>query len=242
MVSRPACRLGRRFRAATKSPEVGEGPEVYAALCGFALAEGCRSGRSATDARYDPRVPVDPSNLRIRTYPDPVLRRKAEPIDRVDHNVRDVALRMVELMFQADGIGLAAPQVGLPWRLFVAHVPESEGRSATADPPSATPDPRVYINPEITSPLGPLETAEEGCLSLPDIRGEVLRPQTVTISALDVEGQPFKQTATGLLARCWQHEVDHLDGVLIIDKMPQMSRLKNRSLIRALERQSSDLL
>jgi peptide deformylase len=180
--------------------------------------------------------------LRIRTYPDPVLRRRAEPIETIDRNVREVALKMIELMFQADGIGLAGPQVGLPWRIFVAHVPETDDRSAESDPVTATTEPRVYINPTITDPTGPLEASEEGCLSLPDIRGDILRPSAVTISALDIEGQPFTQTGADLLARCWQHEADHLDGVLIIDKMPQMSRLKNRAAIRALERQSGDLL
>jgi peptide deformylase len=82
----------------------------------------------------------------------------------------------------------------------------------------------------------PPEPYEEGCLSLPDIRGDVLRPPTVTITAYDLQGRQFTTQATGLLARCWQHEVDHLDGVLILDRMTQMSRLRNRSAIRDLER------
>ena len=105
---------------------------------------------------------------------------------------------------------------------------------------TATDGPRVYINPVLSEPLGAPVAAEEGCLSLPEIRGDVLRSEGITISALDVEGQPFTQRAAGLLARCWQHEFDHLNGVLIIDRMLQMSRLKNRSAIRALERDASD--
>ncbi len=181
-------------------------------------------------------MPIDPATLQIRTYPDDVLRTKARPLAAVTDEVRAVAARMIELMYEAEGIGLAAPQVGLSWRMFVAHVPESDERSATATPASATPEPRVYINPVLSEPKGAPEPLGEGCLSLPDILGEVLRPPTITITATGLDGKAFTQTATGLLARCWQHETDHLDGVLIIDKMTQLSRLKNRSAVRELER------
>jgi peptide deformylase len=147
-----------------------------------------------------------------------------------------VADRMIVLMRQAEGIGLAAPQVGLSWRMFVAHVPPEEGRSAEADPPSANMQPAVYINPVIIHPEGAPVGYSEGCLSLPEIRGEVLRPPVVSITATDLEGRTFTQRASGLLARCWQHEFDHLEGVLIIDRMTQISRLKNRSAVRDLER------
>lgn len=143
---------------------------------------------------------------------------------------------MIELMFEAEGIGLAAPQIGLNWRLFVAHVPANEERSTESDPPTATAEPVVYINPVLSDPKGELVAYEEGCLSLPDITGEVMRPEHITISATDLEGQRFTRTAGGLLARCWQHEFDHLEGVLIIDRMTQMSRLKNRTAVKRLER------
>ncbi len=181
-------------------------------------------------------MPVDPSSLSIVIYPDPALRRRATEVPEITDEVRAVAERMIELMFQAEGIGLAAPQVGVPWRLFVAHVPAVEGRSADSDPPTATPAPRVYINPVLSEPRGDLVPYEEGCLSLPDIRGDVNRPEIITITATDLKGQRFTSTAAGLLARCWQHEYDHLDGVLILDRMTQMSRLKNRSAVRQLER------
>lgn len=181
-------------------------------------------------------MPIDPASLVIRTYPDQALRARTRTLREVTAEVRAVARRMIELMFDADGIGLAAPQVGLDWRMFVAHVPESDERSAAADPPSATREPEVYINPVLSDPLGPPEPMNEGCLSLPEITGEVLRPPTITISALGLDGKPFTRTATGLLARCWQHEHDHLEGVLIIDRMTQLSRLKNRSAVRGLER------
>lgn len=158
----------------------------------------------------------------------------------VTPEVRAVAARMVQLMFEAEGIGLAAPQVGLPWRMFVAHLPESndpeDPRSASSDPVTATRAPTVYINPVLRDALGSPELYEEGCLSLPDIRGDVFRPPTITIEATDVEGNRFTVRGTGLLARCWQHEVDHLDGVLIIDRMTPMARLRVRSKVRELER------
>ena len=135
-----------------------------------------------------------------------------------------------------EGIGLAAPQVGLSWRLFVVDVPEQEGRSASAVPPTATGGVRVFVNPVLEGFEGSPEAYEEGCLSLPDIRGDVLRPPIVTVRALDLEGREFTLRAGGLLARCLQHEFDHIEGVLIIDRMTQMSRLKNRAKIRALEK------
>ncbi len=179
---------------------------------------------------------IDPSGLRILVYPDAALRKRASPVGEVTAEVREVAARMIELMRAEEGIGLAATQVGVPWRFFVADVPEADGRSASADPPTATGGVRVYINPVLSEPSGPVEPAEEGCLSLPEVLGEVQRPREITISAMDVEGRRFVARAAGLLARCWQHEVDHLDGVLILDRMTQMSRLKNRSAVRDLER------
>jgi len=185
---------------------------------------------------YDSPMPVDPSTLRLRTYPDPILRKKARPIPKVNDEVRAVANAMLRIMDEEEGIGLAAPQVGLDWRMFIVDIPEGEGRSATDDPPTATKGPVVYINPVFTKPTGGSVLYEEGCLSLPDIRGDVLRPPVITITALDIEGNEFTHTAAGLLARCWQHEFDHLDGVLIIDKMTAPYRLKNRAAIKDLER------
>jgi peptide deformylase len=179
----------------------------------------------------------------VLSYPEAALRQKGREIEATSDEVQVVAARMIELMFEADGIGLAAPQVGLPWRLFVCHVPPTgegerdEIRSAESDPPSATPSPRVYINPVLSSPSQDLVSYEEGCLSLPDIRGDVLRPREITVTAVDLEGRAFSHRAGGLLARCLQHEYDHLDGVLIIDRMSQLSRLKNRSAVRKLERE-----
>jgi len=182
---------------------------------------------------------VDPSTLRVVNYPHPALRRKAEAISP-SPEVRAVALRMIELMHEHEGIGLAAPQVGLPWRLFVTFVPEGDGRHADIDLPTAEAQACVYINPVLSDPRGKLRSSEEGCLSLPDIRGAVHRPETITITAQSTDGRSFTRSGTGLLARCWQHENDHLDGVLIIDRMTQIYRLKNRSALRDLERSASE--
>ncbi len=182
-------------------------------------------------------MPIDPSTLRIQTYPAEILRRKAEPIDPTPE-VAAIAQRMIELMREADGIGLAAPQVALPWRMFTCHVPEGQERALTDSPPSANAGPEVFINPELSDPTGAPEPFEEGCLSLPDITGEVLRPPTITITATDLDGQRFTRTASGLLARCWQHECDHLNGVLILDRMTQVWRTKNRAKVRDLEKRA----
>jgi peptide deformylase len=177
---------------------------------------------------------VDPASLRLRAYPDPVLKSKALALETVTDLVRDVASAMLDIMDAEEGIGIAAPQVGVPWRLFVLDVPEDKDRSAQADPPEATDGPMVFINP-VLKLEGPVEVFEEGCLSLPGIRGDVLRPPVVTVTAMDASGKVFTLRAGGLLARCIQHEFDHLEGVLIIDKMTQPSRMKNRQNIRDLE-------
>ncbi|MBX3367103.1 MAG: peptide deformylase [Phycisphaeraceae bacterium] len=181
---------------------------------------------------------LDPETLSIVNYPADVLRRRATEITSITDEVRHVARRMISLMHEAEGIGLAAPQVGLSWRMFVAHVPEDpeDGRSAAATPVTATLSPTVYINPVLSEPEGIVEPYDEGCLSLPNISGEVLRPPRITITALDLEGRQFSVRAEGLLARCWQHEADHLDGVLILDRMSQLSRLRARRAIKDLER------
>ncbi len=182
---------------------------------------------------------MDPSQLDIVVYPDAILRRKAAPIPTVNDTVRSVALQMLDVMRREEGIGLAAPQVGLSWRMFVVDVPtDPKAKPPKGDfaaLPVATDGPVVYINPVLTKPCGPIEKFEEGCLSLPGIRGDVYRPPTITMEATGLDGQRFTMTATGLLARCWQHEMDHLDGVLIIDKMPEGHLAKNKRLIRELE-------
>ena len=182
---------------------------------------------------------VDPADLHLRLHPDTILRAKAEAVGTVTENVREVAERMLRIMHEEEGIGLAAPQVGLPWRMFVCLVPADP--DATSAPEGFVSDtggrPLVCIDPKLT-PAGELEASEEGCLSLPDIRGQVNRPTLVAMEATATDGQRYTVQAAGLLARCIQHEVDHLDGVLIIDKFGQLDRLRTRSAVRRLERKS----
>lgn len=166
---------------------------------------------------------LDVPALQIVRYPDPALRRKSAVIDPSDPVVRQVALRMIDLMHEADGVGLAAPQVGLAWRLFVTNARDAD------------PTDRVFINPTLTLARGAAEADEEGCLSVPDIRVQVRRAPAARIEAIDIDGRPVVMEAEGFLARVWQHETDHLDGVLIIDRMSPLDRLTLRSTIRALE-------
>lgn len=167
---------------------------------------------------------LQPEQLRIVHYPHPALRRKARPIEKIDGHVRAVAARMIELMHEADGVGLASPQVGLDWRLFVAR----PGREP--DDPA-----RVFINPVLKNHAHQTAPREEGCLSIPGVFAEITRPVGLTVEALDEHGEPFTLTSDELPARVWQHEVDHLDGVLIIDRMTPTDRRANQSALKELE-------
>lgn len=151
--------------------------------------------------------------------PDPVLRKISTPIERVDANLQKLADDMLETMYQAPGIGLAAIQVGEPLRLLVIDV-------AGKDEPKA---PQVFINPEILWKSDEPNVYEEGCLSIPDYYAEVERPKRIRVSYLDRDGKKQKCDADGLLATCLQHEIDHLDGVLFID---HISKLKRDMVIR----------
>ena len=165
-------------------------------------------------------MPLDIESLYILHYPAPILRKRAETIDKIDQEVKDVVARMMMLMEEAEGLGLAAPQIGLSWRIFIAR----------DDPESSVS--RVYINPTLDKLSSNLVTREEGCLSLPGINAEIRRPEAATIRALDIEGNEFELTNDDLLSRVWQHEFDHLEGVLITDRMSKLDRLANRKLLK----------
>lgn len=167
---------------------------------------------------------VNVEKLQIVLYPDPCLRRKARPVEAVNDEIRAIAARMLQLMHEAPGVGLAAPQVGLDLRLFVAN--------PTGEPP----DDRVFINPVLS--VSGRETAEEqeGCLSLPEIRADIRRPKVIAIDAIDLDGKPFQLTDDDFSARVWQHETDHLDGVLIIDRMSMMDRMVFKKVLREMEK------
>ncbi|MFA7236501.1 MAG: peptide deformylase [Phycisphaeraceae bacterium] len=174
--------------------------------------------------------------LKIVHYPHPVLRTKAQPLGGVSEEVRAVARKMIELMHEARGVGLAAPQVGLPWRLFVANPTgeDSGGASGGASggvSGGASGGDRIYINPVLSDPSEATARAEEGCLSIPGVNVHVMRPVGVTIAAMNEHGEKITDTSADLLARIWQHETDHLNGVLIIDRMtPTDGRSVKRTL------------
>jgi peptide deformylase len=167
---------------------------------------------------------VDPNTLMLVFYPDLILKKIAEEVDPKDKNVQAVARKMVEIMIEENGVGLAAPQVGLSWRLFVTRDPEDEDRGI------------AWLNPHLEVTCNETEVDEEGCLSLPLIKGGVRRPLGIKISGYDIDGKEASAQSDAFIARIWQHENDHLDGVLITEKMSAMDRLVNRRLIRDLER------
>jgi peptide deformylase len=151
--------------------------------------------------------------------PDPVLRKKSEPIERVDADLQKLADDMLETMYDAPGIGLAAIQVGIPRRMLVIDCSKEDEDNA----------PLVFINPQIVDSADERATYEEGCLSIPDYYAEVERPAEVTVDYIDKEGRQQQITADGLLATCLQHEIDHLNGVLFID---HISKLKRNMVIK----------
>lgn len=161
-------------------------------------------------------------NLDIIHWPDPRLKKASVAVERFDARLRLLADRMLELMRQAKGVGLAAPQVGLNIRLFVMN------------PTGQEQDDRVYVNPELSEGDGE-EEGEEGCLSLPGIYIPVLRHRSLRMQARDLEGNPIDQSETGYLARIWQHETDHLNGTLLTDRMGALAKLSNRKTLKELE-------
>jgi len=164
--------------------------------------------------------------LRILEIPDPVLRQLSIPVEAVDDATRALIADMFETMYDAPGIGLAAVQVGVLDRLLVMDLqePAEEGGEPVRDP-------RVFINPEILTRSDDRVPYTEGCLSVPDQYGEVLRPATIRARWLDETIATREEELTGLLAVCLQHEIDHLDGVLFID---HLSRLKREILLKKL--------
>ncbi len=186
---------------------------------------------------------TSPASLRLHVYPAVVLRERCSPV-AIDEGLPAIAQRMLEIMREEEGIGLAAPQVGLAWRMFVLHVPRPKDDARKRDPmtvvegaPAWSDGPLVFVNPIVEASEGVVEPSEEGCLSLPEVRCKVLRPPVVQMSAVDATGQPFRVRASGLLARCMQHEFDHIEGVLLLDRMSPMDKLKNRKIIKDLERE-----
>lgn len=163
--------------------------------------------------------------MQIVHYPHPALRWKSKPITEINAALRATVREMFELMYESRGIGLAANQVALPYRLFVVNV--------TGDPAEKDEE-FVFLNPEIVGRKGNAED-EEGCLSLPELYGPVRRPEEIVVEAFDLKGNGFEMTLDDLPGRAIQHEFDHLDGVLFIDRLTEAARRERQARIDEFE-------
>ena len=152
----------------------------------------------------------------VTLYPDPVLRKPAAPVEAFDDDLKDTIQAMFVRMRESKGVGLAAPQVGLKIRILVVNHTGEDG------------DDLALVNPEIQKLWGPRDVMEEGCLSFPGIYGEVTRPEKVKLTAQTPEGEAFEEVYDGFLSRVIQHEMDHLEGVLLVDRMSPADKLKNK--------------
>lgn len=175
--------------------------------------------------------------LRILTWPDPRLKEVADPVREVTPEIAQLCRDMAETMYAAPGVGLAATQVGVKLRILVADCrrpkhPEEEG-DEEEDPRATGPGLLTLINPEIVDRGGQI-VCEEGCLSFPGELAEVSRYEWVKVRALDIEGKPFEIMAVDLLARCLQHEIDHLDGIVFTEKLSSLKRsLIHKRMVKA---------
>ncbi len=162
------------------------------------------------------------AELQVIYYPNPSLEEEARPVEDFGSDIAALGKRMIEIMYEEDGVGLAATQLGISQRLVIVRDPHIEGSA------------RAYANPVIVS-RGGKRFEEEGCLSVPGVRARVQRAANVTVHARTVEGDELQVEAEGLIATAWQHEIDHLDGVLFIDKVGPASRIIMRRRLKELE-------
>jgi peptide deformylase len=180
--------------------------------------------------------------LSILQYGDPILRAKGKQIEKIDDYIRELAANMIETMHAANGVGLAAQQVGEALQLTVLDVSQIEDRPSTlklngrdVDPTASMP--LVLINPEIELG-GETEVGTEGCLSFPEINGQIERAESTMARAQNLEGDKIEVVASGLLARAIQHEVDHLNGILFIDRMNSAAKAALSSRLKRLQKQT----
>lgn len=167
--------------------------------------------------------------LPIRLYGDPVLRENCAPVEEVDESVKALIADLVDSVVEAEGLGLAAPQIGVPRRVIVVIEPSGEERNYFA-----------LVNPEIVSACGE-EAAEEGCLSLPGIYEKVKRPQSVVVKGLDRTGKQVTVEATGIMARAFCHEIDHLDGVMFVDRIGMVRKGLLKGKLGGLKKRAKEL-
>jgi len=180
--------------------------------------------------------------LSVLQYGDPILRAKGKPIEEVDDRVCELAMNMVETMHAANGVGLAAQQIGEALQLTVLDVSQVEDRPSTMKLNGQTVEPKtamplILINPELTLSQE-TTTGTEGCLSFPEITGEIERSESVLARARTLDGENIEIEATGLLARALQHEVDHLNGILFIDRMSSAAKASLASRLRRMRKET----
>jgi peptide deformylase len=180
--------------------------------------------------------------LPILQYGDPILRAKGKPVEEIDDRIRELAVNMIETMHAAHGVGLAAQQIGEALQLTVLDISAAEDRPSTLkldgkdiDPNSAMP--LVLINPEIEL-LGETEVGVEGCLSFPEVTGDIERSHSVTVRAQNLEGDTIEFEAGGFLARAIQHEGDHLHGILFIDRMDSAAKAALSSRLKRMQKEA----
>ncbi len=166
----------------------------------------------------------DINSLKIIHYPNPILAQQAAPVEEINSKVVELAHKMVDIMVDSDGVGLAAPQIGISLRLIVIS------------PTGKKEDAEILVNPELTNLIGCTDS-EEGCLSLPGIRGKVRRSESCTVTAYDLDGNKFTMDATEFPAIILQHETDHLEGTLFVDRLNAIGKMAVKRGLKTLERE-----
>ena len=177
--------------------------------------------------------------LDIKTYGNPVLKKQVERVEKIDDSIIELAERMIETMKDADGVGLAAPQIGESISLITLGVPYNPENMEHRSPGEMLllPEmPLVLVNPELTPTTNTMSTSEEGCLSVPEIYAKVTRPEKVMLSAEKLDGTKINVECGGFLARALQHECDHLNGTLFIDKIDQEEKARISPMLKKLKK------
>jgi peptide deformylase len=170
---------------------------------------------------------IDVEKCHITHYPAPVLGEPSQPVEKIDDTIRRLVDKMIDLMVELKGVGFAAPQAGVPLRLFIISLDGSRNNV------------RVYVNPKVKGE-GPITENEEGCLSVPGVYAKIKRYSKATVTAADLDGKQFTEAGEGLYARALQHEFDHIEGVTIINRMPEVARIAHRKQLKKLEVANGD--
>lgn len=172
-------------------------------------------------------IEIDADKCHITHYPAEVLGEPSRPVEKIDDSIRRLVAKMTDLMVELKGVGFAAPQAGVPLRLFIISLNGSRENV------------RVYVNPTV-KPEGPLVENEEGCLSVPGVYTKIKRYGMATVTATDLTGKTFTEQADGLYARALQHEFDHIEGITIVNRMPTTAHITHRKQIQKLEEKYND--